>query len=319
MRAEDPLDRTLALLHEATLDDALGLDAALQLNETCRTRGSGFALIAGSHPSDAEILFNRISLHGRRREDWERRYYEEYFVGDPRARLTLQRPPGQLLYTPEICTAREKKESAAYNVALREMEAQSGLLVRQTGPGGSHVLWALCDSLEEGWTSAQIRLIEHLRPHVRRYVCTRQQLAAAGALGTSLIEMLDNAHLGVIQLDPLGRIIAANDQARGVLGEGDGLGDAGGLLSARLPREDAKLSYLLANALPSFGAQGHAGSMLVTRLRAQTPLILHVNPVSRKRSGFQGQLAAVALIVDPSRRTGIDPAPGDVAPDPTGG
>lgn len=319
MKTQDPLDRTLALLHEATLDDARWLDAALQLNERCRTRGSGFALIAGNHPREAEILFNRISLNGRRREDWECRYYEEYFVGDPRARLTIQRPPGQLLHTPDICTAREKKESAAYNVALREMEAQNGLLVRQAGPGRSHVLWALCDSLEEGWTSAQIRLIEHLRPHIRQYVGTRQRLAAARALGTSLIGLLDNANLGVIQLDPLGRIIAANDRARGVLGKGDGLSDAGGLLSALLPAENVELSRLLANAMPSFGAQGRAGSMVVTRLRAQTSLILHVNPVSRRRPGFQGRLAALVLLVDPPCPTPIDPAPGDMAPDPTGG
>ncbi|WP_419949418.1 PAS domain-containing protein [Candidatus Palauibacter sp.] len=313
MRAKDPLDRTLALLHEATLEDALWIDAARQLNETCRTRGCALGLLAGTYPTDVEILFRRCSLNGQRREDHENRYFEEHYLRDPGIPRVIQRPPGQVLYASDLYTEREKKESAVYNVMLRELEAQDGLHICQTGPGGSQVSWVLFDSLEGSWTSAQISLIEHLRPHVRRYVSMRQRLASARALGKSLIGLLDNASVGVIQLDAHGGIVAANDRALDILTKGDGLGDDGGHLRARLPAESAKLSALLTKAVPPFGAQGHAGSMAITRALARTPLILDVNPVEGRRPWVRGRVAALVLITDPVHR--IDAVAAEAAPD----
>ena len=310
MTPHDALDRTLALLHEAALDDARWFDAVRQLSETCRTRGSLLVLVGGDTPAEMELFFLRALLNGRRRRDWEVRYVRDYFLQDPRVERVVRQPPGQLQHTPDLYTEEEKKYSPVYNVALPAVQAQNGLHVRQNGPGGTHVVWALADSLEEGWTSDQISLIEHLVPHVRRCVRIRQRLAAAGALGTSLVGLLDNARAGVIQLDRRGRIIAANDRALRFLREGDGLCEDEGRLCARLPAENAELSRLQARALPAFGARGHAGSMVVTRSFAPTPLVVHMNPVGRHRARSRGCLAAVALVTDPSGRDGIDPVGG---------
>ncbi|WP_423924621.1 helix-turn-helix transcriptional regulator [Candidatus Palauibacter sp.] len=307
MRAQDPLNRTLALLHEATLDDTRSFDAACQLNETCGTRGSVLLLLDGCSPADMEVSFARFWLNGQRREDWERKYFEDYFPWDPRVPRVLRQPGGELLHTPDLYTEREKRNSPAYE-ALLDTEAQNGLHVRQAGPSGSHVAWILADSLEEDWTSAQVRLIHHLQPHVFRYVSMRQQLAEARALGTSLSGLLDSTRLGVIQLDQRGRIVTANDRALTFLKEGAGLGDEGGFLRASLPMENSELSRLLANALPPFGAQGRAGSMLITRSLAPTPLVIHINPVGEPHPEWHGrQVAALVLVVDPARRSRIDP------------
>ena len=45
--------------------------------------------------------------------------------------------------------------------------------------------------------------------------------------------------------------VAANDRARDVLCNGDGLFDAGGYLYARTPEDNAELQGLLTRALPS--------------------------------------------------------------------
>ena len=301
MRTQDSLDRALALLHEAALDDGRWFDAARQLHETCGTRGSALTLVDWHSADDVEVLFGRFWLNGRRRKDWERRYLERYFPWDPRVRRIHRLPAGHLSYTPDLYTDWEKRHSTPYTHALRDTEAQNGLHVRLTGPHGTHVVWALADSLGEGWTSDQIRLIEHLLPAVRQYVRIRQRLASARALGTTLIGLLQSAHVGVIQLDRRGRIMAANDRALRALREGDGLGDDGGLLCARLPNENAELSRLLANALPACGTRGQADSMVVTRSLAPTPLVLHINPVGRK-AAFSGRVAALVLVVDPTRR-----------------
>ena len=83
------------------------------------------------------------------------------------------------------------------------------------GSDGCQVLWSFSDSAEPGgWGSDQIRIIEHLAPHVRQCMRVRRVLADARALGASLTELLDNTRAGIIQLDRRGRIAAANDQAR---------------------------------------------------------------------------------------------------------
>ena len=87
-----------------------------------------------------------------------------------------------------------------------------------------------------------------------------------------------------------------------------------------IPEEDAELSRLLARALPSFGKQGSAGSMMVTRPSSpspspspsdppSTPLSLHVTPVGDEYPHFRTRsFGAIVLIVDSARPIHVDPA-----------
>ena len=84
-------------------------------------------------------------------------------------------------------------------------------------------------------------MIESLLPHLRQFWRVREVLADARALGSSLAELLDNGRCGVIQLDRRARIMAANDRARNVLQEGEGLSDPGGFLTARAPEDTDEL------------------------------------------------------------------------------
>ena len=87
-----------------------------------------------------------------------------------------------------------------------------------------------------------------------------------------MANLLDITGLGIVQLDGRGRIVAASDRARYVLRTGEGLFDAGGFLHARSTEDDAELQALLARALPPFGAQGAAGSTMVSRPPPLPPL-----------------------------------------------
>ena len=146
---------------------------------------------------------------------------------------------------------------------------------------------------DDGWSSARLDSIRRLLPHIRQTVHVQQALAGAGALGASLTTLLDTTGLDIVQLDGRGRILAANDRARDLLRSGDGLFDEVGFLCARRPENNAELQGLLARALPPFGAQGAGGSMMVRRLAALPPLVLHVNPASHTR--IDPAVAAAAL------------------------
>ena len=130
-----------------------------------------------------------------------------------------------------------------------------------------------------------------------------------GGFDCILAALLDTTRSGVIQLDRRGRIVAANDWARALLRQGDGVSDQGGCLHARAPADGAALQALLARALPRNGGRGSGGSMLVRRALDEPPLVLHVSPVGEGSTERDtGRVAALVLVVDPGSRTRIDPA-----------
>ena len=306
----DAFDRVLASLHEAALDDAHWPATAALLNEACRTKGN--MLVFGERRRDdvVYIYLTRFYHRGQRRQDWEREYYEVYHPLDERAPRLNVAPDSQLMHVGELYTDEEKKTSSAYNEALAVSESQDSLNVRLDGPEGTNIVWAIADPSErDGWGSGQIELIEHLLPHLRQFVSVRQVLADAEALGASLGGLLDTTRVGVIHLDHSGRIVEANDRARDILQQGDGLFDRGGLLGTWLPEDSVRLQRLLGRALPRFGGRVASGSMTIQRLHGLPRLALHVSPVAVHGMDFGARrVAALVLVVDPARPPRVDPA-----------
>lgn len=120
----------------------------------------------------------------------------------------------------------------------------------------------------------------------------------------SLSAELGNSRFSVIQLDRRGWIVAANDQARRLLKQDEGLADVDGLLSATAARDNRVLQRLLARAAP---ARGTSGSMTIARSSASTRLVVHIVPLStRHRESDARQVAVLVLVADPERRPSID-------------
>ena len=163
------------------------------------------------------------------------------------------------LYTPE-----ELKTSPTYNELMLRVRHQDSLNVRLDGPDGSHIVWGLGDPVgTDSWGSSQITLVRALLPHIRQFVRVRQALVRAGARATTVTALLDELRIGVIHLDRRGRIVEANDRARGILRRGDGLSDPDGALRAGEADDRVRLDGLVAGALPRAGAAG--GSMRLGR------------------------------------------------------
>jgi len=245
---------------------------------------------------------------GERHEDWERRYFRDYWLRDESIPRIATLPDSRLVHTMDPYSDREKKTSTAYE-SRRAAGMHNGLNVRMDGPDGSNVVWILGNSTHrEGWNSAQIETIERLLPCVRRFAHGRQLPADAGALGKSITELLDNTRFAVIQLDRHGRIVAANNSARRFLMRGDVLADSRGFLRAARPAEDAGFQRLLAKALPPFGLRSSAGSTTLGRSGSRTRLLVHIMPMMDRESAFRtSRVAALVLVADPEREARIDP------------
>ena len=202
----------------------------------------------------------------------------------------------------------ELKTSPSYNALLRRTSARHGLNIRMDGPSGANIYWVTADSMHgDVWTTAQIRMIESLLPHVRQFVRVRQALASADALAATLTGLLDNHLVGVLYVDRRGKIVESNARAREILRRGDGVSDRDGVLRARQATDDASLGRLLADALPGSGRQPVSGSITLERSPLLPRLVLHVIPLVVHQLDFGARsCAALVLLVDPGSRLSID-------------
>ena len=308
MSQHDAFDRIVRAMHDAAFDDTRWPAASALIDDACRTKGNTLVFGGGQTQDEVEIFMARFCYRGQRDSDKEREYFEVYYPRDERVPRLRRLPDGQVVHAISLFTEEEIESSATHNEALPRFHAQNGLVARLDGPGGSRIFWSMADPVDEdGWSHAQIGLVERLLPLVRHYVRVRHALADAGALGASLAALLDNTRAGVVQLDRRGRIVEANDRARALLRRGDGVCDRGGFLRAHAADDNAALQRLLARALPRFGGQGVGGSMAVRRTFDLPRLVLHVSPVDGGDTDICARrVAALVLIVDPGRRTRID-------------
>ena len=308
MSEQTVFDRILVSLHEAMLDDAHWPSTAALIDEACGATGNELVVAEGIG-DDVDILLAWFYYGGQRREDLEREYFEVYHSQDERLPRLRQLPDSRVVHVTDLYTEEELRTSPTYNEMLRRAGTQNALNVRMDGPYGSRIIWAIADPIEaDGWAPDQIEMVERLLPHIRQFFRIRQTLVSAEALGTSLAGLLDNTRIGVIHLDRRGRIVEANDRARGFLRQGDGLLDRDGFLRARLPATDADLQRLLAGALPTFGGGDLSGSIAVRHSPGRLRLALHVNPVGNRQAEFSAhRVAALALIVEPGSQPRIDP------------
>lgn len=309
MSGQELFDHILASLYDAALDDALWPETSGLIDEACASKGNSLTFGDGASQDDIEIFYARLCYRGQRREDLERQYFEVYYPLDERVPRIRQLPDSQIVHVSSVYTDEEKRTSLVYNEALPLSDTQDSLNVRLDGPDGSRIAWIAADPVDgDGWSTAQIEMIERLLPHLRQFVRVRQALVDARALGATAAALLENTRCGVIQLDLRGRIVAANDYARDLLRKGDGLTDRGGLLHASLPADDGALQQQLARALPSFGGQGKSGSTTVRRTAVSPRLVVHASPVGGTWADTRSRrVAALVLVIDPTSRARVDP------------
>ena len=308
MSGQDAFERILGSLYEAMLDDAHWPATSALIDEACGLTGNG--LLVGEGPKDdIRVLSVGLYYHGQRRTDLEREYLEVYHPIDERVPRFRQLPDSRLVHVTDLYTAEELKTSPTYNEIMLRGKHQDSLNVRMDGPDGSHMTWGLGDPVaSEGWGSSEITMVKRLLPQIRQFVRVRQALVRAGARDTTVTALLDNSRIGVLHLDRRGRILAANDRARSILRQGDGLSDRDGVLRAREPADQLRLKRLVAEALPTSGTAAVGGSMLLRRSFLLPPLVLHVKPVGAPQPDYGARhVAALVLLVEPGCRHRIDP------------
>ena len=306
MNPRDPFERLLAALHEAALDDARWPAAARLIDEACGATGSSF-IVGDGASDDARVSFAAFYRRGERRPDLERAYYEHYFHQDERVPRLRRLREGKLVRVADLFDASERQTSVTWNEALPLAGTRNGLNVRLRGLNGLRVTWVIADPVAGNWETDRIRTIRRLLPHIRNFVHHRQVVAGAGALGSSLIDLVGHARLAAIHLDRRGSIALANERARDLLEGDNGLRQEDGLLRARRSQDDDRLARLLGTVLTGKGAKGAGGNVRVRHPLTGRALTLHVRPVTARQRGFGApDLGALVLIESPDAPAGLD-------------
>ena len=309
MSDQDAFERTLASLYDAMLDDTHWPTTSLLMDEACHMQGNSL-LVGTDSRDDTEAFTAGMYYRGQRDIDVEREYFDTYYPIDERIPRIQQLPDSRLEHITKLYTSDEElQNSPVYNEILRRGTMQDSLHVRLDGPDGSSIVLVAADPVaSDGWGSPQLKMLKELLPHLRQFVRVHHTLARAGALSTSVAALLDNIRLGVIQLDRNGQIMAANDRARDILRQGDGLTDRGGMLRTGVPDDQGRLERLVAGALPA-ARPAVSGSMMLRRTTALSQFVVHVKPVGSWQSDLGARrVAALVLIVEPGHPPRIDPS-----------
>ena len=310
MSRQDLFYRCLAMIDLAALDDDRWPEAANLIHEVCRVDGTGIMFGEGQSRKDTSVFFARMCMHDERREDAERAYFNKYFFLDERVPRIRQLPAGQLVHDLDLYTEKDRKTSRTYNEFLVPNRIANSLFVRMDGPQGSRIVLNIGGPTDkEGWNSDQKEIIEKLLPHLVQFIRIRQELFDAGALQSSLDQILDKARCGVIQLNWRGQIVEMNKSARELFEQGSGLLSRSGYLGAVKREDNVKLRKLLDRALPGLGNRGISGSVTIGRVSVAPRLLVHAIPVGEgQRDSELSRVAVLVLVVDPASKAAIDPA-----------
>lgn len=306
------IDRVIASLLDAQLDDTRWSAASALLDEACGLSGNHLAVIRGNSAEDAEFLFGKLYKRGESDEELEQLYVNDYFSIDERLPRYFSMKNGEPSHITTLFTDRELKESPTYNEYLVPTGAGDSLNVHMDASDGIHIVMALVPSGHiSQWTSEQISTIKYLLPHIRQFVRVRQALAdvqcsalnyAADALGAKRI--------GIVLLNRFGFILEANDRARTILASGHGLSDRGGRLTPRFSEDGQTLDQLINQACEPHPAALNGGSIPI-RSSDGSSLVLHVSPLAHtKYTNFSDVFgcSVMVLIVDSFDTLEIDPS-----------
>jgi DNA-binding CsgD family transcriptional regulator len=150
----------------------------------------------------------------------------------------------------------------------------------------------------------EIVLMRALLPHLQRALQVHNRLTEAQTRESVVVSLLDRITTGAILADGAGRVLLANQRAREILRERDGLTCDRGVLRAARARESTELLKLIGGAAQtSVGtALSPGGIVVLGRPSGKRAFQVTVSPMPLlDEAGVANRPLAVMFIVDPER------------------
>ena len=157
---------------------------------------------------------------------------------------------------------------------------------------------------ERPFGESELRSLRRLAPHLNRALRVTLRNREMEQRALALAEMGDRALAAVVLTDAVGRIAEANNLARAILEERDGLHIRDGVLSAARGDDNAKLVLLILEAAGGVDALTFvrkSSVMQIARPSCRRPLPLVISPTRNAASPFGHSHAVTIAFADPER------------------
>jgi hypothetical protein len=210
-----------------------------------------------------------------------------------------------LMVTDGLMSTRETESHDFYNEVMRPRGLWRTMAVNLHRDEAKLAPMALFRERAQPWfDDGELAALRALAPHLNRALrvtlCLREIEARAGALA----ETSDRALTAIVVTDAFGRVAEANDLARAILAESNGLTVRDGVLRAARSDDNTKLARLILDA--ASGVDGSTfmrkgGVMQVARPSCRRPLALVVSPTRNAASPFGRSHAVMIAFADPER------------------
>ena len=143
-----------------------------------------------------------------------------------------------------------------------------------------------------------------LLPHLQRALQVHNRFAEAETRESAIVGLLDRITTGAILADGRGRVLVANQRAREILRECDGLTCDRGVLRAARGQESTELMKMIGGAAKTSARTGlsSGGVLVLGRPSGKRAFQLTISPMPvLDERGLANQPLAVVFIVDPER------------------
>ncbi len=145
-----------------------------------------------------------------------------------------------------VTTEKELHNSSTYNEVLKPLNVEHTIMSVYDMNGRNHVSLGLYRGPDdEAWTKDDCELLYQIVPHFKRAVIIHKRLSQLNFERRSALESLNQINMGLILADETQQILFANQQARIILDEDDGISER----DARLEVSNANLNQTLNNAI----------------------------------------------------------------------
>jgi DNA-binding CsgD family transcriptional regulator len=223
------------------------------------------------------------------------------------SRLARQKPPLRIFHGEELWPDSLMFKSVFYNEFLTKFDVcQIAGIVNISGPQTMEALSFYRGPREAPIDREKIAILGFVMPHLQTALATRRQLIWLEARVSDMENSLNQLQSGLVLLNRAGKVVFANNTARSIFAEGDGIFLSRSTLKATSIVETSKLRDTIAKAAETANSKAliGGGAMPICRSRKK-PLHVLVSPFSLERELISGGATVAVFISDPERQ----PAP----------
>lgn len=202
----------------------------------------------------------------------------------------------------QLIRTSDLKQTSFFNDFGRRYEYTGGITAIIGGDGVKGSALNICRGLNRSFGDDEVQLLRTLMPHLKRALQVHEKMADCDSRAHAFQDALNLLVTGALLVDQSCRVLFANDAARGILAEQDGLTVRKETLAAHSARDTAFLRTLIGGAGATVTGNGllSGGVALLARPSGRRPLQLTVAPPP-PRDEIWGlrRPCAVVFVVDP--------------------